>query len=78
MSQVGTRPFARALLEGGRVLRLEIKVANTMANVCAAQPLETLFPKVELGPYQEKLRMFEAFAPKGGLYGPVTVSRLCQ
>lgn len=68
--------FDGALLEGGRTLRLEIEVANTMANLCAAQPLETLFPKVELGPYQEKLRKFEAFAPKGGLYGPVTVSKL--
>ena len=36
----------------------------------AAQPPEALFPAVELGPYQEKLKAFEAFAPGGGLYGP--------
>ncbi|MBQ8954751.1 MAG: hypothetical protein IJ048_11610, partial [Clostridia bacterium] len=68
--------FDGALLEGQKRFELAVEVANSAANQCAAQPLEDLFPAVELGPYQEKLRAFERFAPQGGLYGPVTVSKL--
>lgn len=55
---------------------LEVLVANTCANQLCAVPVEALFPPEEYGPYHPRTIVFERNAPKGGLYGPVTLSLL--
>lgn len=64
--------FSGSMLKAGRN-RIDIEVANTLANVCSAQDLRNMFCADDLGPYQEKVSGFEVNSPIGGLYGPVTV-----
>lgn len=56
-----------------RDFTLDIDVAGTLANQCASHPLAEYFEAADLGPYQPRLNEFEKRAPKGGLYGPVTL-----
>ena len=65
--------FPESWLEGKTAFRLDIEVANTLANQFAATDLFSLFPRDELGFYQERLSAFEKDPPAGGLYGPVII-----
>lgn len=52
---------------------LKIVVANTIANACCNTKYFDNQEKVDVGPYHDNMKCFEAMAPAGGLYGPVKI-----
>ena len=70
--------FDGSAADGGRMLTIEIEVADTLANQFITQPMDQMYPASELGPYQDRLRVLEEKAPIGGLYGPVVLYELTE
>ncbi|MBQ4453028.1 MAG: hypothetical protein II912_11770 [Clostridia bacterium] len=64
------------LFGGQAVFTLTLRTANTGANAFAAFSMRDNLDPRDIGQYDERVRPFEARAPKGGLYGPVELS-LC-
>lgn len=71
-----TVTFDGASFEGKTTLKLEIEVANTMANQVNALPISDMYPPEDLSQYHAKLTGFERSTPPGGLYGPVRLLAL--
>ena len=65
--------FPAAKLPGAE-FNLSVEVANTAANEIVSADLPSVFCPRDLGPYHKITVEFEKKAPKGGLYGPVTLS----
>ncbi len=65
-----------SMLCGKKEFVLEIEVANTLANQYLKNPPETLYPPEEIGPYQDRMKVIEEGAPRGGLYGPAALYEL--
>ena len=63
-----------SMIPAGGAFTLDIEVANTAANQCAAAPFEQYWPAREIGPYHKRTVVFEREAERGGLYGPVGLS----
>ena len=52
---------------------IKIVVANTISQACANTDYFDVQPKADVGSYHEKMKLREAKAPAGGLFGPVEI-----
>lgn len=52
---------------------LKIVVANTISQACTHTDYFTVQDKRDVGSYHDKMKLLEAKAPAGGLYGPVKI-----
>ena len=55
--------------------RVKIVVANTIAEACRSTDYFTVQDKRDVGTYHDKMKIMEAKAPRGGLFGPVKLLR---
>ncbi len=53
--------------------QLKIVVANTIAQACTHSDYFTVQDKRDVGSYHDKMKIMEAKAPAGGLFGPIEV-----
>lgn len=72
-----TMPPYRIPFRLTRGKRLEISVANTAANACANTEYFEKTDIRDVGPYHAKMVLWEEKEQGGGLFGPVTIERVC-
>ena len=55
--------------------KLKIVVANTISQACTHSDYFVVQDKRDVGTYHDKMKLLEAKAPQGGLFGPVTLCK---